>query len=116
MEAYDLVRLFINKTVVPVEPVRRGNPGYGSLRAVRLLVYSRQVGLENDTRIVEHLKRRHETLKALGFRRVPNRTTIGRLETLRWASRRGFWLVCEACSNVGAYNAAHRRLYTPNRL
>jgi hypothetical protein len=43
-----------------------------------LLVYSRQVGLENDTRIVEHLKRRPETLKALGFRRVPNRTTIGR--------------------------------------
>lgn len=46
MEAYKIVRVFVNKAVVPGEPRRRGNPGYGSLRAVRLLVYSRQVGLE----------------------------------------------------------------------
>ena len=40
MEACEVVRLFVNKTVVPGEPRRRGNPGYGSLRAVRLLVAS----------------------------------------------------------------------------
>ena len=78
MEAYEVVRVFVNKTVVPREPRRRGNPGYGRLKAVRLLVYSRQVGLGNDTRIVEHLKKHPEALRALGFRRVPDRTTVGR--------------------------------------
>jgi len=48
------------------------------LKAVRLLVYSRQVGLENDTRIVEHLKRHPEALRGLGFRSIPDRTTVGR--------------------------------------
>jgi len=38
MEAYEVVRVFVNKAVVPTGPRRRGNPGYGSLRAVRLLV------------------------------------------------------------------------------
>lgn len=78
MEAFEVVRVFVSKTVVPVEPRRRGNLGYGALRAVRVLVYSRLVGLENDPRIVEHLKGRHEALKGLGFRRVPDRTTVGR--------------------------------------
>jgi transposase len=78
MEAHEVVRVFVNKTVVPREPRRRGNPGYGSLKAVRLLVYSRQVGLGNDTRIVEHLKRHPEVIRALGFRRIPDRTTVGR--------------------------------------
>jgi transposase len=96
MEACEVVRLFVNKTVVPAEPRRRGNPGYGSLRAVRLLVYSRLVGLENDTRIVEHLERRPEALRGLGLRRVPDRTTVGRWwrrytclleEVFEWFSR-----------------------------
>ena len=78
MEAYEVVRVFVNKTVVPTEPKRRGNPGYGPLKAVRLLVYSRQVGLENDTRIVEHLKRHPEALRGLGFRSISDRTTVGR--------------------------------------
>ena len=78
MEAYDVVRVFVNKVVVPGESRRRGNPGYGPLKAVRLLVYSRQAGLENDTRIVEHLKRHPEALRGLGFRSIPDRTTVGR--------------------------------------
>lgn len=78
MEAYEVVRVFVNKAVVPREPRRRGNPGYGPLKAVRLLVYSKQVSLENDTRIVEHLKRHPEALRGLGFRRIPDRTTVGR--------------------------------------
>jgi len=78
MEACEVVRVFVNKAVVPKGPKRRGNPGYGCLRAVRLLVYSRQVGLGNDTRIVEHFKMHPEALRGLGFRRVPDRTTVGR--------------------------------------
>jgi hypothetical protein len=57
MEACEVVRLFVNKAVVSAEPKRRGNPGYGRLRALRVLVYARLKGLENDTRTVEHLKK-----------------------------------------------------------
>jgi hypothetical protein len=51
MEACELVRLIVNKTIVPAEPKRRGNPGYGQLKAIRILVYARLKGLQNDTRI-----------------------------------------------------------------
>ena len=78
MEACEVVRLFVNKVVVPTEPKRRGNPGYGRVKALRVLVYSRLKGLENDTRVVEHFKKHAWTLKALGLRCVPDRTTIGR--------------------------------------
>ncbi len=57
MEACELVRLIVNKTVVPAEPKRRGNPGYGQLKAIRILVYARLKGLQNDTRIYWHLKK-----------------------------------------------------------
>ena len=78
MDACDLVRLVVNRVVMPPEPRRRGNPGYPRLRAVRLLVYSKLARLENDTWIVRHLKRRRDVVRALGFRRVPHRTTVGR--------------------------------------
>jgi len=78
VETCDLVRLVVNKVAVPPEPVRRGNPGYPRLRAVRLLVYSKLAGLENDSWVVRHLKRRRDVARALGFRRVPHRTTVGR--------------------------------------
>jgi len=79
MEAFELVRLLVNKAVVPPMPRRRGNPGYGWLKAVRLLVYARLAGLENDTRIIAHLERHRCVVRALGFRRsIPDRTTIGR--------------------------------------
>jgi len=78
MDACEVVRLFVNKMVVPDEPRRRGNPGYGRLKALRVLVYSRLKGLENDTRIVEHLKKHRWVAKALGLPAVPDRTTIGR--------------------------------------
>jgi hypothetical protein len=48
----EVVRLFVNKTVVSAGPRRRGNPGYGRLKALRVLVYARFRGLENDKRIV----------------------------------------------------------------
>jgi hypothetical protein len=78
MEACEVVRLFVNKAVVSAEPKRRGNPGYGRLRALRVLVYARLKGLENDTRTVEHLKKHTDVCRALGLRRVPDRTTVGR--------------------------------------
>jgi transposase len=78
MEACDVVRLFVNKAIVSAEPKRRGNPGYGRLRALRVLVYARLKGLENDTRIVEHLKKHSDAARTLGLCKVPNRTTVGR--------------------------------------
>jgi IS5 family transposase len=78
MEACEVVRLFVNKAIVSAEPKRRGNPGYGRLRALRVLVYARLKGLENDTRIVEHLKKHSDAARTLGLCRVPDRTTVGR--------------------------------------
>jgi transposase len=78
MEACEVVRLFVNKAVVSAEPKRRGNPGYGRLRALRVLVYARLKGLENDTRIVEHLKKHSDAARTLGLCKVPDRTTVGR--------------------------------------
>lgn len=78
MEACEVVRLFVNKAVVSAEPKRRGNPGYGRLKALRILVYARLKGLENDTRIVKHLKKQRCAAKTLGLRNVPDRTTVGR--------------------------------------
>jgi len=60
------------------EPRRCGNPGYGRLKALRVLVYSRLKELENDTRIVEHLKKHRSVVRAFGLPSVPDRTTIGR--------------------------------------
>jgi hypothetical protein len=78
MEACEVVRLFVNKAIVSAEPKRRGNPGYGRLRALRVLVYARLKGLENDTRVVEHLKKHSEAARTLGLCKVPDRTTVGR--------------------------------------
>ena len=78
MEACEVVRLFVNKAIVSTEPKRRGNPGYGRLRALRVLVYARLKGLENDTRVIEHLKKHSDAARTLGLCKVPNRTTVGR--------------------------------------
>lgn len=43
-----------------------------------MLVYSKLKGLENDTRIVAHLRKRELAAKTLGLRSVPDRTTVGR--------------------------------------
>src|SRR4030042_6630976 len=78
MEACEVIRLFINKARVPAEPKRRGNPGYGRVKALRVLVYARLKGLDNDTRIIEHLKKHPWIAKTLGLEAVPDRTTVGR--------------------------------------
>jgi hypothetical protein len=78
MEACELVRLILNKVIVPTEPKRAGNPGYGIKTAIRILVYSRLKGLANDTRIYWHLKRHPQDAQKLGLHTFPDRTTIGR--------------------------------------
>ncbi len=78
MAACELVRQIVNKIVVPQEPKRAGNPGYGQLKAIRVLVYARLKGLQNDTRIYWHLKKHPTDAKTLGLNSIPDRTTIGR--------------------------------------
>jgi hypothetical protein len=78
MEACELARLILNKVIVPTEPKRAGNPGYGLKTAIRVLVYSRLKGLQNDTRIFWHLKRHPNFAQRLGLQHIPDRTTIGR--------------------------------------
>ena len=36
MEACEVVRLFVNKAIVPAEPKRRGTPGYGRVKALKI--------------------------------------------------------------------------------
>ena len=52
MEACEIVRVIVNKAIVPAEPKRRGNPGYGRVKALSVLGYPMLKRLENDTRIV----------------------------------------------------------------
>ena len=79
MEACEVVRLFVNKAIVPVVSKRPGNPSYGQVKALRVLVYARLKGLDNDTRLIEYLKKHRSTAKTLGLHNsVPDRTTIGR--------------------------------------
>jgi IS5 family transposase len=78
MEACEVVRLIVNKAIVPAEPKRRGTPGYGQVKALRVLVYARLKRLDNDTRIIEHLKKHPCISKTLDLLTVPDRTTVGR--------------------------------------
>ena len=78
MEEYELVRVVVNKTVVSKETGRRGNPGYPRLQAVRFPVYARIKRIGSDKGVIRHLKKNSKAVKALGFRQVPHRTTVGR--------------------------------------
>jgi transposase len=78
MEACEVVRLFVNKAIVPAETKRRGNPGYGRVKALRVLIYARLKGLDNDTRVIEYLNKHTAVSRTLGLCRVPDRTTVGR--------------------------------------
>lgn len=77
MEACELVRLFVNKTIVSAEPKRHGNPGYGTVKTLRILVYARLKRLDNDSRIIEYLKKQPNICRKLRLRSVPDRTTVG---------------------------------------
>jgi hypothetical protein len=82
MEACELVRLTLNKITIPNQPKRAGNPGYSIKTAIRILVYARLKGLENDTRLIWHLKRHLQYAHTLGLNHIPHRST-----TSRWWTR-----------------------------
>lgn len=76
----EIIRLVINKTIVPKQPKRRGRKGYGLVLIVRLLVYSVLVGIFSNSGLRRHLeKHKRDVAKVLGFKTtVPHRTSIGR--------------------------------------
>lgn len=78
MDAFELVRLFVNKTLVTKGPKRRGNPGYPRLQAIRLLVYAKLTRIETDKGLIRHLKKNRHVVRGLRLRRIPHRTTISR--------------------------------------
>ncbi len=57
MEACEALRLLTNKATVPAKPKRPENPDYGRVKALKMLVYTRLKGLNNDTQTVKHLKK-----------------------------------------------------------
>ncbi|KXB02673.1 hypothetical protein AKJ43_01095 [candidate division MSBL1 archaeon SCGC-AAA261D19] len=77
LEATELTRLVVNKTVVP-ERRGRGRRGYGRRPAVRLLVYAQLKGIHRDARLVKHLQENPEVAGLLGLNGIPDRTTIER--------------------------------------
>jgi len=76
-EAVELVRLVVNKTIVP-ERKGRGRRGYGRLPAVRLLAYAQLKGIHTDEGLEKHLRGNQGVARALGLKGIPDRTTIGR--------------------------------------
>jgi transposase len=78
MDAFELVRLFVNKTMVSKEASRRGNPGYPRLQAIRLLVYAKLKGIGTDKGLIRHLNRNRRAVRGLRLNRIPHRTTVGR--------------------------------------
>ncbi|MFA7398773.1 MAG: hypothetical protein WC046_09850, partial [Candidatus Bathyarchaeia archaeon] len=72
------VRLLVNKAIVPAKPQRKGTLGYKRVKALKSLVYARQKRLDNDTRIIEHLKKHPWISKTLGLDNIPDRTTVDR--------------------------------------
>jgi transposase len=78
MDAYEIVRLSVNKTLISREPQRRGNPGYPRLHAIRLLVYAKLTGIETDKGLIRHLTKHRHVTRGLRLRQIPHRTTIGR--------------------------------------
>ncbi len=72
----DLIRLVINKEIVPGQK-GRGRRGYGNLARARVLVYQRLMGY-NDMQLIRHLKANPRVCRTLGLRSVPDRSRIGR--------------------------------------
>ena len=77
MQAVELTRLVVNKTIVQ-EHGGRGRKGYGRQPAARLLVYAQLKGIHRDKQLVKHLRKNPGVAKALGLKGIPDRTTIGR--------------------------------------
>jgi len=57
MEAYGVVRLLASKAIAPAEFKRRGNPGYGRVKTLRILLYARLKKLDNNTKTNKHINK-----------------------------------------------------------
>lgn len=88
-----IVCRIINKKVVPSKPKGRGRKGYGWLLIVRLIVYALLIGIFSNRGIKTHLENSNAG-KLLGFKTIPNRTTIG-----RW--RKKHWIFSNALNSIG---------------
>lgn len=78
MDAFEIARLFVNKTLISKEARRRGNPGYPRLQAIRLLVYARLKRIGTDKGLIRHLKKNRRAIRGLRLSQIPHRTTVGR--------------------------------------
>jgi transposase len=76
VKASDLIRLVINKEIVP-EQVGRGRRGYGNLARTRLVIYQRLMGY-NDSQLIRHLEANSGVCWNIGLRNVPDRSQISR--------------------------------------
>ena len=74
----EIIRLVINKSIVPGQRRRRGRTGYGIVLIVRLLVYMMLARVLTDKGLIRHLRKHPRIAKGLGFKTIPHRTTIGR--------------------------------------
>lgn len=77
METSKVIKTIINKKIVSAKK-GRGRKGYGSLLIVRLLVYSILIGIFSNKGLWKHLQNHRDTAKILGFKTIPNRSTISR--------------------------------------
>jgi len=92
----EIIRLVINKSIVPKQPKRRGRKGYGIVLRVRLLVYSVLVGIFSNRGLRTHLeKHERDVARVLGFKTIPHRTTIG-----RW-KKKGWMLMFQVINKLG---------------
>ena len=78
IQSSKVIRLVINKSIVPKQKKRRGRKGYGNVLIVRLLVFAILVGIFSNRGLHTYLKQHKTVRKMLGFKTVPHRTTIAR--------------------------------------
>jgi transposase len=78
MDTFELVRLFVNKTMVSRGPRKWRNPGYPRLHAIHLLIYAKLTRIETDKGLIRHLKKNRRVVRGLRLSQIPHRTPVGR--------------------------------------
>ena len=74
MEASNLIRLLINKEIVPPQK-GRGRRGYGNVARIRTLIYRGLKGF-NDCQLIKHLEANPKIRRTLGLTGVPDRSRL----------------------------------------
>ena len=75
---HEIVRIFVNKSIVPYKKRGRGRPGYPLIAIVRLFVYAILIKCLTDKGLIRHLTKRPYVARTLGLSKIPHRTTVGR--------------------------------------